>query len=290
MPFNVRSFPYGNLQAYKMHIRPNIRQILYGNSHKKIPKNRHAENIINLLEILATNGVSTTWQIAKNEIRNDMGKLRTREKEYRRLLIGRNDKKRHNIGLLELGLVIQDGINHDRGPAAQYRLSLHGVLCCIDILDLDDNAIDQIATTYSDILPKVFGRWEFLKSILGKDVYKIKILSKGIVLDNLVPLQESDLPLSEIMSFIHIKYKQKFENIYEEELSEQISFWFYTNFLYCSVKKIPDETGKQKLLRTTLAEILNKDPNLKKWYNKFLVKVKDHNKSRYFAIKKFKVI
>ncbi len=221
-----------------MHIRPNIHQILYGDSYRKIPKNRHAENIINLLEILARNGISTTWQIAKNEIRNDIEKLRTREKEYRRLLIGRNDKKRHNAGLLELGLVVQDGINHDRGPAAQYRLSLHGVLCCIDILDLNDDAIDQIATIYSNVLPKVFGRWGFLKSILGKDVYKIKILSKGIILDNLVPLQESDFPLSEIMSFIHIKYKQKFENITEGELAEEISFWFYTNLLYSSVKKI----------------------------------------------------
>ena len=271
-----------------MIIRPNIYQILYGDDHKKIPKNKHAENIIILLKLLATNGVSTTWQIAKNEIRNDMEKLRTREKEYRRLLVGRNDKKRHNMGLLELGLVVQDGINLNRGPAAQYRLSLHGILCCMDILDLNDDEIDQIATTYSNILPKVFGRWEFLKSILGKDVYKIKILSKGIVLDNLIPLQESDLPLSEIMSFIHVKFKQKFENICEEELSEQISFWFYTNFLYRSVKKNPDER-KQELSGTMLAEILSKDQNLKGWYNEFLAEVKNHNKTLYLTIKKFKV-
>ncbi len=289
MPLDVRSFPYGNLQAYKMHIRPNIHQILYGDSYRKIPKNRHAENIINLLEILAINGISTTWQIAKNEIRNDMEKLRTREKEYRRLLIGRNDKKRHKVGLLELGLVVQDGINHNRGPAAQYRLSLHGILCCIDILDLNDDTIDQIATTHSNILPKVFGRWDFLKSVLDKDIYKIKILSKGIILDNLVPLQESDFSLSEIMSFVHIKYKQKFENITEGELAEEISFWFYTNLLYNSVKKVRDKTGKQESFCTTLAKILNKDPNLKRWYNEFLDEVKNYNKTRYFTIKKFKV-
>ena len=290
MPFDVKSYPYGNLQAYKMHIRPNIHQILYGDGHKKIPKNRHAENIISLIENLATNGVSTTWQIAKKEIRNDMEKLRTREKEYRRLLVGRNDKKRHNMGLLELGLVIQDGINHDRGPAAQYRLSLHGVLCCIDILDLDDDTIDQIAITYSNILPKVFGKWDFLKSILDKDIYKIKILSKGIVSDNLIPLQESDFPLSEIMSFIHIKYKQKFENIDEEDLAEQISFWFFTNLLYRSIKRIQGKTRNTKSLHTKLAEVLSKDQNLKKWYKGFLAEVKNYNKTQYFAIRKFKVI
>ena len=289
MPLIVRSFPYGNLQAYKMHIRPHIQEILYGDGYKKIPKNKHAENIIRLLEILARNGTSTTWQIAKYEIRNDMEKLRTREKEYRRLLIGRNDKKRHNIGLLELGLVVQDGVNFNRGPAAQYRLSLHGVLYCIDILDLDDDKIDQIATTYSNILPKVFGKWEFLKSIIDKDIYKIKILSKGIILDNLIPLRESDFPLSEIMSFVHIKYNPKFENIDEDELSDQISFWFYTNLLYHPIKQINNKTEKKTSFHSALAKILDKDLTLKRWYNSFLAEVKKYNKSQYFTIRKFKV-
>ena len=289
MPLDIRTFPYGNLQSYKIHIRPSIYRMIYGEGHKKIPKNRHAENIMSLLGILAKNGVSTTWQIAKNENRHDMEKLRIREKEYRRLLIGRDDKKRHNAGLLELGLVVQDGINHDRGPAAQYRLSLHGILCCIDILDLDEDAIDQIATTYSSILPKVFGRWKFLKSVLDNDIYKIKILSKGIVLDNLIPLQESDSILSEIMSFIHIRYKQKFDNIDEEDLAEQISFWFYTNLLHKSVKNTHSRNGKKKSFDTKLAEVLSRDQNLKRWYDEFLIDVKNYSKTRYFIIKEFEV-
>ena len=272
-----------------MYIRPNIYRILYGDNHRKIPKNKHAENIICLLEILAKNGTCTTWQIAKNEIRNNMEKLRTKEKEYRRLIIGRNDKKRHNIGMLELGLVIQDGINYNRGPAAQYRLSLHGILCCIDILDLDNDTIDKIAAAYSNILPKVFGMWEFLKSLLDNDIYKIKILSKGIISDNLIILQESDYPISEIMSFVHIKYKQKLENIEEEELAEQISYWFYTNLLYRSVKDINDKNKEKKFFYTKLGKILSKDPNLKKWYNKFLIEVKNYNKTQYFTIRKFKI-
>ena len=272
-----------------MHIRPQIQEILYGDGHKKILKNKHAENIISLLEILARNGTSTTWQIAKHEIRNDMKKLRTREKEFRRLLIGRNDKKRHNTGLLELGLVVQDGVNLNRGPAAQYRLSLHGILYCIDTLNLNYDEIDKIATTYSNILPKVFGKWEFLKSVIGEDIYKIKILSKGIILDNLIPLRESDFPLSEIMSFIHIKYNPKFENIEEEELSDQISFWFYTNLLYRPIKQINSETKKKESFQSTLAKILNRDLTLKRWFDNFLAEVQNYNKSQYFAIRKFKV-
>ena len=288
MPLDVRSYPYGNLQMYKMYIRPNIHKILYENNYRKNFKNKHAENITNLMSVLAMNGVSTTWQIAKKEIRNNMEKLRTKEKEYRRLIIGRNDKKRHNVGLLELGLVVQDGINYNRGPAAQYRLSLHGILCCIDILDLSNDAIDEVATTYSDILPKVFGKWEFLKSILGNDIYKIKILSKGIVSDNLITLQDFNSPLSEIMSFIHIKYQQKLENISEEELSNQISLWFYTNLLYCSSRRSSKKNKKDEF-HTKLAKVISKDPDLKRWYNKFLSEVKNYNKIQYFGIKQFKV-
>ena len=288
MPLDVRSYPYGNLQMYKMYIRPNIHKILYENNYRKDFKNKHAENIANLISILARNGVSTTWQIAKKEIRNNMEKLRTKEKEYRRLIIGRNDKKRHNVGLLELGLVVQDGVNYNRGPAAQYRLSLHGILCCIDILDLSNDTIDEVATTYSDILPKVFGKWEFLKSVLGEDIYKIKILSKGIVSDNLIVLQDFDSPLSKIMSFIHIKYQQKLESISEEELSNQISLWFYTNLLYCSSKSSSKKNKKEKF-HTKLAKVISKDPDLKRWYNKFLLEVKNYNKIQYFGIRQFKV-
>lgn len=108
MPIDLRSFPYGNLQAYKMYVRPNIHQILYGdNNYRKIPKNKHAENIIHLLTILVENGSCTTWKIAKKENGNNMERLRTKEKEYRRLIIGRDDKKKHNVGLLELSLIVK---------------------------------------------------------------------------------------------------------------------------------------------------------------------------------------
>ena len=268
---------------------PSIYRILFQNNDVKIPKNKHAENILHLLEILAKHGVCTTWEIAKNESRDNMEKLRTKEKEYRRLLIGRNDKKRHNIGLLELGLVVQEGFNFNRAPAARYRLSLHGILCCIDILDLNNEEIDKIAATYSDTLPKIFGKWEYLRSIIGEDIYKIKILAKGIILDNLVPLQESDFVLSEIMSFIHIKYKHKIENIEETELAEQISFWFYTNLLYHSKKNQNKKLDQIKSNQTKLAHVLSKDNNLKKWYNSFLTEIKNYHKTQYYSIRRFKI-
>lgn len=294
MPLDVRSFPYGNLQAYKVYIRPNIYRILFGdnNRYRKVPKNKHAKNIIHLLTVLAKHGVCTTWEIAKKENRNDMEGVRAKEKEYRRLIIGRDDKKKHNPGLLEQSIVVQHGVIHSKGgTAAQYRLSLHGILCCIDILDLNDSEMDKIAVTYSDMLPRVFGRWNQLKSILGKDVYKIRILSKGIISDNLIPLCESDYPLSEIMSFIHVKYQHKFENIAEKELAEQISLWFYTNLLHHSIKKNDDmdRTDGKNIDHFKLAKVLTKEPNLKGWYDQFLTETKRYYKTQYFTIKNFNI-
>ena len=296
MPLDIRSFPYGNLQAYKTYIRPNLNRILFGdyNSYRKIPKNKHAENIIHLLTVMAKYGAGTTWEIAKKQKRNNIEGIRTKEKEYRRLIIGRDDKKKHNPGLLEQSVIVQSGVIHNRGgPAAQYRLSLHGVLCCMDIFDFSDTEIDILAATYSEILPKVFGQWDFLKSIIGKEVYKIRILSKGIIADNMIPFCESDYPLYEIMSFIHIKYQQKSENITEQELAEQISLWFYTNLLYNSIKNTANNKEKatdETILTSKLSQVLVKDPNLKKWYDNFLKEIKKYHKKNYFVIKNFHLL
>jgi len=37
-------------------------------------------------------GTGTTWDMAKVTVLNDISKIRTREKNYRRLLIGRVDR------------------------------------------------------------------------------------------------------------------------------------------------------------------------------------------------------
>jgi len=127
---------FGNLQYYKYYILPTA-QRLFGKSSKK-PKNKHSEMVLNLLELFALQGTSTTWQLAKIRLSNDISALRTREKEYRRLLVGREDRGKHYPGLLELGLVVKDGFNFEKAPANKYRLSLHGMLYSIDIIDFNE--------------------------------------------------------------------------------------------------------------------------------------------------------
>jgi len=72
--------------------------------------------VLNLLKLSAILGSKTTWQLAKYRLPNDINALRTKEKEYRRLMVGRDDRGKHYQGLLELGLVVKDGFNLERAP------------------------------------------------------------------------------------------------------------------------------------------------------------------------------
>lgn len=270
---------YGNLYSYKYYLRPTAHR-LYGDRLADNTKITHHENVQKLLHILFVNGTCTTWEMAKIRFHNDLSTVRTKEKEFRRLIKGRTDRGKHSSGILELGLVTKDGKNYNKGPADQYRLTLPGILYCLDVLNINHNDIDKMASKYAFVLPKIFGKWEFLKSIIGDDVYKIQILSKGLLLDNPEIIRDG-APLYELMSFLNIKFRKYFESITEKELSEQISFWFYTYLLYSNAqRKKKGVSGLEKLQR-----IFERDADLQKWYKEFFTEAENYYKDRTKILK-----
>ena len=157
----------------------------------------------------------------------------------------------------------------------------------MDVMNLSNNDIDIIATKYSNMLPKIFGNWDYLKSKLGDDVYKIKILSKGLLLDNLQLESKPSIPIQEIMYYIQKKYQKNFDIISEDDLADQISFWFFTVMLINypnKSKKIKNLTGKQKMNL-----VLNGDKNLKKWYSDFIKEVKKFYMEKNYLVKNFSI-
>ena len=150
-------------------------------------------------------------------------------------------------------------------------------LYCLDVLDFSHKDIDKMASKYSDVLPKVFGKWRFLKSTIEDKVFKLEILSKGLLLDNPEIIKDSSNPIYELMSFIHIKYRKNFESISEHDLAEQISYWFYTFILYqrTSSKLSNTKTGTQ-----ILQDIFQKDDELKKWYREFFCEAENYYKKK----------
>ena len=270
MPLSSQNGIFGNLQAYKFHIRPTAQR--HFGDFSQIKKTKYQQNVQHLLRILMLNGTGTTWDMAKVMDPNDISKLRTREKNYRRLLIGRVDRGKSSEGILQLGLVVKDGKSFKRAPADQYRLSLHGILYSLDVLRLTNYEIDILSSKYAHILPKIFGKWDYLKSIIGKDVYNLKILAKGMLLDDQKSAEFSSFPFHELMLFLFIKYSKNIEHISEHDFADQISFWFYTSLLY-NPKQYLDKRkrtlGVKKLMR-----IFQEDEKIAKWYMSFFNETK----------------
>ena len=276
---------YGNLQNYKIYLRPNAHAHYGASDKKKSVLSKHQQNVQDLLKIMSKNESMTTWELAKISVPDDMSKLREREKIYRRLLMGRKDKGKHSDGILDLGLVIKDGKSFKTGISDKYRLSLYGILYCMDVLNLDNNEIDKIAEKYSKTLPKVFGKWKFVKSKIGDRAYGIKFLANGLLADNPQIQVQKGIPFYELMSYVHIKYQRNFEQISEEKLAEQISYWFYINLLYRPIQK--DSVTITGI--DGLNEIFEYDAELKKWFLAFFKDSKKYYYERYNVLRKSEI-
>lgn len=278
---------YGNLYAYKMYTRP-MAQRLYGSySFRKKAGPKHHENIQKLMEMLALNGKLTTWAMAKTRF-SDTKNIRTQEKDFRRLLVGRMTRGKHLPGLLEIGLVVKDGKSILKAPADQYRLSLHGVLYCIDILDMTNKEIDVMAQKYANVLPMIFGKWEYLKSIIGDQVYRLKILAGGLFMDNIQIANITKFPVYELMTYVNIKYQNNFEQINEEDLADQISYWFFTTLLVPS--RLNNSKKNSALEINQWKKVIGGDKEIHKWYYKFVDEAIAFYNNRFKTIKKLESI
>ena len=277
---------YGNLYSYKLYTRPTARKLFGEYSYRRKKLTKHQENVQRMLHVLALNGPTTTWGMAKIDLLDDTEMIRTKEKQYRKLLVGRVDRGKRSSGVLEVGIVVLDGKSNLRAPANMYRLSLHGMLYCLDVLNLTNREIDLMARRYSHVLPLVFGRWDYLKSIMANDVYKIRLLGKGLFLDSAQTTAISKFPVYEVLTYLAVKYQDYFEYISEKDLAEQISFWYYTHLL------IPSGTAARKQTASELKQwyklFTKGDNELKQWYQKFLDETVDFYKKRFSIVKKLK--
>jgi len=284
MPILDQGTTYGNLHAYRLYTRPTAKRLFGNYSFRKKSVPKHHENVQKMLHILAIHGALTTWGMAKSHLANDIVGIRVKEKEYRRLLVGRRERGKRTLGVLDVGLVVKDGKSKLRGESDLYRLSLHGILYCLDVLELTQKEIDTMALKYSDVLPWIFGRWDYLKSYIGDKVYQIRILANGMFLDNVQITKVSKFPIYEIMTYISVKYQNNYEQIEEKDLADQISFWFYTHLL------IPTKLGS---LSTSVDlkkwnKIFSGDNELKKWFFDFLDETIKFYQDRFTTIKYLK--
>ena len=269
---------FGNLQSYRSYTQPMAKRLFGDVSFRKKRKSQHQENVQKILEHMALHGSLTTWEMAKLQF-SDTPSIRTREKEIRRLLIGRKDRGKKSPGVLDVGLVVSKKTK-SKQESNSYRLSLHGILYCLDVMSFSHKEIDTMASHYSKILPMVFGKWDYLKSIIGNDIYRIKILAEGLFLDNIHITKISKIPIFEIITYLNVKYQDFYESIDEKMLAEQISYWFYTIHLIPST--LSKKTEKKELNKW---KKIFGDKKLNKWYFDFIEETSKFYSDRFNSMK-----
>ena len=91
----------GNLQAYKLHIRPYVRKKFGTHYFRNGNLSKNQINIQSILETLTLNGTQSTWEIAK-KFHDQKSGIRTRDKKIRQLLMGRNEGVNKWPGLFKI--------------------------------------------------------------------------------------------------------------------------------------------------------------------------------------------
>lgn len=255
---------FGNYLSYLRYTLPTSRQLFGARSFRKKKLRIHQEKVQQMLESLAKNGSMTTWEMAKIQRCYDAASVRAMDKDFRRLLIGRRERGKASPGLVDIGLVIAEQKIENGITLNSYRLSIHGILYCITTLELAEHEIDTLALKYSNVLPMVFGKWKYLKSIIGSNVYNLQILASGVALDNIRTTSISNLPIFELYNYLNAKYQNYYESISENNLADQVSLWFFTHNL--TMYLLND--GKHGL--QTWKKIFQNDKELSLWFFSFL--------------------
>lgn len=261
-----------SLLSYKYYIRPNAHR-LYGTLASK---SKHSQNVQKIIRMLALEGPLTTWDMAKIRFANDISKMRTKEKEYRRLLVGRIDRGKHSDGIMDLNIVLIDSKSTKRNSGNIYRLSIFGILYCLDEMNFSEKEIDKMAKNYEIILPLIFGKWNFLKSMIGNNIYNITLLGKGLLFDNPNIISIKHDEFYELISYFGIKSNIIAESFNEQKIGNLISLWFYITILYFPNLMNQKNKDSQKYLK----KILKSDPVIKKWFLDFIIEAQMFYKKR----------
>lgn len=263
---------YGNLASYKHCTRP-AAHLMYGGYAG--PRTRHQKGMRDILYALFKHGSCTTWEVARIILRTrDISQVRAAEKECRRLFAGRHDAKRRSGGMLDTGLVARE----QDGARSRYRLTIHGMLYCIDAMSPSGAEMDLAAAAHAGVVPLVLGRWDALREALGGDAYTpLRVLAKGILLDG---QGAGGAPLHEAMLFLGAKYHRRYESISEAELAEQLSYWYYTFLLFREPEDAQDGGGRPRRLRG----VMRSDAKLLEWYGGFLAEAASYYEDRRSAM------
>jgi len=297
----------------------------YGTADTKEPKKKNGEYAIRLiLKYLSKHKQSTCEEIAKDEYETNIQtkrKLKSITDDIRKFV-----KK----NLIPHQLVYEDGTKKVYNKQVQaYSLSPIGILYSMHLLgnfrateefgywhdyeitSIDRNQIRNLVREYSQTFPKVFGKSELFKKIVGKDFESLIIESFLHIFEE----QRTGIPHENFLLNDYVLttfyYRSRFKTIHEL-IAEQISLIFYIHLkesiqenlqdkenyeeLIKMSREKPDEYNKSqtkkyleilKKAKQKWLELMNEDKELKKWYNNFLEEAVKSKKREYGVISQY---
>lgn len=250
--------------------------ILYQNFKNVRWKNQKIKNFLAIMKIIAEKGSCTAHEIAKFDDYSKRKKdLIKRQKIYSRIIEGsRTDKV---PGLISKRLVKQSGSIMTSKPTKKYRLTIFGILYIFHIFSCfkkrkkdnetkSDPLIKDIVESYSDQLPLIFGKWNFLKN----NSFDLFVLEKFANSGNpYINLMEGDPLIDEFAN----RGMQTFPEDIDDYIEPEINMVFFSNQFKDMLK--PNVTLKR----------LKKDKDIYDYYSNFLATLEAFHKQWVFVIK-----
>ena len=254
-------------------------------------KDSKTKHFVTIIKILAEKGSCTIREIVENDgFSKVANKVSARQDIYSRVING--SKSLGIVGLKSKGLIAKDSQVMKSKPTNQYKLSWLGIFYAIRIFTPElplvgdseyeprikikqgkiseedsiykDSILEVLAKNYSDDLPLIFGKWEFLKKNFKSFVnflVEISFLTKG----GLEQMHRNELYSNRPFTmFAGLGAK----NLYPDE----ISVWFYGRLF--------DNVGYREF-----QEKLKKDKEIFDWYSAFISKLLEAKNEEIWGIR-----
>ena len=275
----------------------------YGAPDIKKPKKKNGEYALRLvLKYLSYHKQSTCEEIAQYEYDRNLSsprKLKSITDDIRKFLKNNlivseivyfDEPKKKGNKQVETFSLSPIGILYSMYLLGNFRVTDDLEMSGYDLLQIDQNLIKSLGKEYFETLPKIFGRFELFEKILGKDF--VSFLITPFI--EIYELKRAEIPNKQLLLTDHVLTNYEFlygprYNSYldvHKFIAEQISLIFFINFeegliqpLLDKISEDPNFRNKDgttkyreglRQAREKWIQIMNKDVELKKWYDTFL--------------------
>ena len=251
-------------------------KVIYKFEKKLNRSKKHNENVNRIIKILALNGVSTTYDIAKQMYPSNQ--LAMGDNVIRRIITGRKDKHETSLGKKtekkSLGIQSFHILKEVGGSSMKYFLTEYGMLYAIKSINFSSKDFAKITKNNKNLFPLIFGKYDYL----SKNKICISFL-KRIASNTMLDLQtvyDAPNPYHDIMTHLVA------QNSYHLNLDKFRSFvqlWFFTELMWFLDK---ERTGNLK----KWSQIIHNDSDIYSEYYNFFYQISELVEYRHRTLRK----